>query len=237
MHHRRVLVVAAAILALQHFSPVSAQAGFVASVTGAAVVIAPPANCTPGVIASNQYQIWQESTGTFSGPVQVDLAGQTGSYDGLTNYTPLSATLAKGTPYDSTMVQLNAPANVANISPMATITFTGKIMGLALFGTSLDATDIYGNPTTVYPHGLPTLFLQTRGIDFAHNDRLAISTDGKTLSLQLTSGLGAIDQIRVFTSTAQAPEPASLAIWAIGGVILGVRCRRSRANRRYSNCL
>ena len=63
------------------------------------------------------------------------------------------------------MIQLDPTSPYPTTPATASITFTNKIIGIALFGPSLDASDIYGNPTTVYPHGLPNLFLQTRGID------------------------------------------------------------------------
>ena len=43
----------------------------------------------------------------------------------------------------------------------------------ACSGPSLNASDIYGNPKTIYPTGLPNLFLQTRGIDYTHADMLS----------------------------------------------------------------
>jgi hypothetical protein len=211
-----------------------AKAGFVASVTGSADVISAPASSAPGSLVSNNYQVWDESTGKLSANLAVDLAGLPGNYDGLTNYSPLGTTLAKGTAYDSVMIQLDPTSPYPTVSPTASINFTNKIIGIALFGTSLDASDIYGNPTTVYPHGLPNLFLQTRGIDFTHTDMLSISSNGKTLTLQLPANFGVFDQIRVFTSV---PEPASLFVWsAIGLVFVGrvgpVRILRAYTSRR-----
>ncbi len=208
-------------------APAAARGGFVASVSGAADLISPPPSSVPGALVSDRYQVWDETSGKLSANLSVDLAGQPGNYDGLTNYNPLGTVLPKGTAYQSVMVQLDPTAPFPTNSPMASITFTNKIIGLALFGTSLDASDIYGNPTTIYPHGLPNLFLQTRGIDFTHSDRLSISSDGRTLSLQLPAVFGVFDQIRVFTAATAAPEPASLAIWSVLGLsIVGYRRRR-----------
>ncbi len=85
----------------------AAHAGFIASTTGAINVIAAPASAMPGAIPSNNYQAWDESTGSIAAPLAVDMLGQPGSYDGLTNFSPLSGTLAAGTKYDSVMVQLD----------------------------------------------------------------------------------------------------------------------------------
>lgn len=212
-----------------------AHAGFVASVTGDAVVISPPASSIPGALVSNQIQVWDESTGKLSANLSVDLAGQTGNYDGLTNYTTLGAVLPKGTAYDSVMVQLDPKSPYRTTSVMASITFTNKILGVALFGPSLDASDIYGNPTTVYPHGLPNLFLQTRGIDFTHADHLSISSNGKTLTLQLPANYGIFDQIRVFTAASGAPEPASLLVWSTIGLVMVGRKYPGRVLRSYTS--
>ena len=204
----------------------AANAGFIASTTGAIDVISPPSVAI--FKTSNSYQAWQESTGTLSAPLKVDELGQSGSFDGLTNYKPLSGTLAAGTAYASTMIQLDPGLVLRPKDPIASITFTGKIIGLALFGPSLDASDVYGNPSTIYPHGLPTLFMQGRGIDMLHNDRFSVSSDGKTLTLQLTAGFLELDEIRVFTDPASTsvPEPMSLAIWSGVGlvVVLKKRC-------------
>jgi hypothetical protein len=199
----------------------SAHAGFVASVSGQAVVIPPPPSSVPGALTSNELQVWDETSGKLSSNLAVDLAGQPGNYDGLTNYSTLGTTLAKGTSYDSVMIQLDPTSPYPTQSVTASITFSNKIIGLALFGPSLNASDIYGFPKTIYPTGLPNLFLQTRGINYSHADRLSISSNGKTLTLQLPATYGVFDQIRVFTAAASgAPEPASLFVWSTMGLVL-----------------
>jgi hypothetical protein len=199
----------------------SAQAGFVASVSGQAVVISAPASSVPGALTSNELQVWDETSGKLSANLSVDLAGQAGNYDGLTNYSTLGTTLQKGTAYDSVMIQLDPTSPYPTQSVMASITFSNKIIGLALFGPSLNASDIYGYPKTIYPTGLPNLFLQTRGIDYTHADRLSISNNGNTLTLQLPASYGVFDQIRVFTAAATgAPEPASLFVWSTMGLVV-----------------
>jgi hypothetical protein len=199
----------------------SAQAGFVSSVSGQAVVIAAPSSSAPGALTSNELQVWSETSGTISSNLTLDLGAHPGNYDGLTNYTNLGTTLAQGTKYESVMIQLD-PASPYPTQPVtATINFTNKIIGIALFGSSLNASDIYGMPKTIYPTGLPNLFLQTRGIDYTHADRLSISSNGQSLSLQLPATYGVFDQIRVFTAVASgAPEPASLLVWSTMGLMI-----------------
>jgi hypothetical protein len=230
---RRIVPCCAFGLVLPILSASAAHAGFIASTTGAINVISPPSSAVPGALTSNNYQAWDETSGAISAPLQVNMLGQPGAYDGLSNYAPLAGTLVTGTKYDSVMVQLDPKTTFPAQSPIASITFTGKIIGLALFGQSLDASDIYGNPSTTYPHGLPSIGTQTRGIDFTHDDRFSITNNGLTLNLQLTAGFGDFDEIRVFAAPAAAsvPEPASLAIWSGFGLMLAFR-RRSLLNLR-----
>jgi hypothetical protein len=198
----------------------AAQAGFVASVSGQAQVIAAPASSAPGALTANELQVWDESSGKLSSSLSLDLGGTLGNYDGLTNYTSLGVTLPKGTAYDSVMIQLDPTSPYSTQPVMGSITFTNKIIGVALFGPSLNSSDIYGFPKTIYPTGLPNLFLQTRGIDYTHSDRLSISNNGMTLTLQLPANYGMFDQIRVFTAASGAPEPASLFVWSTMGLMV-----------------
>jgi len=142
MHHILRRIVPSIAIGLLVLVAPAAHAGFIASTTGAVNVIAAPPSALPGALLSNNYQAWDESSGTISTPVQVNMLGQPGSYDGLSNFAPLSGTLANGTKYDSVMVQLDPKTTFPAQSPIASITFTGKIIGLALFGPSLNASDI-----------------------------------------------------------------------------------------------
>jgi hypothetical protein len=232
---QRVLrrIVPACAFALVLVIAPAAHAGFIASTTGAIQVISAPAQAVPGAILSNDYQAWNESSGTISAPLQVDMLGQPGSYDGLSNFTALGGTLAAGTKYETVMIQLDPKTTFPAQSPIASITFTGKIIGLALFGPSLNASDMYGNPSTVYPSSLPPIGTQGRGINRTHNDRFSISSNGMTLNLQLTAGFGAFEQIRVFLAPAvtSVPEPMSLAIWSSIGLVAVLK-RRSLRRRK-----
>ncbi|HET6323763.1 MAG TPA: hypothetical protein VFG04_03605 [Planctomycetaceae bacterium] len=229
MHQVLRRIVPCCAFGLVFLSATATRAGFIASTTGPVDVISAPASATPGSLVSNSYQAWDESTGTISSPLQVNMLGQAGQYDGLTNYSTLNGTLAAGTKYDSVMVQLDPKTGFPPQSPIATLTFTGKIIGLALFGPSLDGSDVYGNPSTTYPHGLPAIGVQNRGIDMTHNEKFSVSSDGLTLSLQLAGGFGSFDEIRIFTAPAVAsvPEPMSLAIWSGIGLVVVLKRRSS----------
>jgi hypothetical protein len=227
MHQVLRRIVPCCALGLLGLTASAAQAGFIASTTGAINVISPPSSAMPGALTSNNYQAWDESSGKLSAPLQVNMLGQPGSYDGLSNFSTLGGTLAAGTKYDSVIVQLDPKTTFPAQDPIATITFTGKIIGLALFGPSLNASDIYGSPSTIYPTGLPSIGTQGRGLNMTHDNRFSISSNGLTLTLQLTAGFGAFEQMRIFTAPAVAsvPEPFSLAIWSGIGLVLVLKRR------------
>lgn len=233
MHQVLRRIVPCSALGLLLLCGPAARAGFIASTTGAIDVISAPASAVPGALTSNSYQAWDESTGMIGAPLQVNMLGQTGAYDGVSNFTPLAGTLATGTKYDSVMVQLDPKTTFPAQDPIASITFTGKIMGLALFGPALDASDVYGSPTTTYPHGLPPIGTQGRGLNRTHDNRFSITNNGMTLNLQLTAGFGGFEEIRIFAAPAVAgvPEPMSLAIWSGIGLVVVLK-RRSTSNRK-----
>ncbi len=209
----------AALVAAVILMPAPASAGFVVSVTGTGNLVAPPADASPGAFQSNSISVWEESSGAIVSDLAVDHDGTAGSYKGNDDFSGLGTTLTAGTKYNSTAVHLDLIDRGIS-SAKAVITFSTKIIGIALFGAAVDASDIYGAPGTTYPTGaVPTVGLDTRGIDFRANDMFEISPDGKTLSLHITGkGLG-FDQFRVFTSG--VPEPASLAVWALIGSATG----------------
>jgi hypothetical protein len=231
MRDRKRWLIPCIALAIVLANAAHMPAGFVASVSGAAQLISPPASALPGALLSNNYQVWNETSGTLTAPVQVNQAGQPGSYDGLSNFSALGTTLPAGTQYATVFINFDPSTIYPQQSPIASITFTGKIIGLALFGPTLNATDIYGNPSTVYPTNLPGLFLGNRGLRLAHDQRFSISANGMTLSLQLTAGFGELEQIRVFVAAAPVPEPTSCVIWAVAGAVFAVGRRRRKAVR------
>jgi len=203
-------------------------AGFATSVTGNGALVAPPASAVADT--STLYQVWNESQGTLSTTFSVENNGAPGSYNGLSPGT--STTLTSGTPYGTTLVQLNPGLAGTVHSGFADITFSSKIIGIALRGVSLDATDIYGHPGTVYPTGYGTPS-DNRGIDFRTNDRFTILSGGTELKVGFTTNNFSLDEIRVFTAgsaTSGVPEPASLVVWSLVGIVVtgGSWWRRQR---------
>jgi hypothetical protein len=226
---KKTLLVSGSALALVLLAtPVFA--GFAVTVTGNGVLAAPPASAVPGADASPLYQVFNENSGTLASSVTLDYNGTPGSYNGLSAFTP--TTLAAGTAFGTTMVQLDPEIAGVVHSGIATITFSTAILGIALRGTSLDSTDPLGHPGTTYPTGYSPAAPDTRGIDFRTNDRFTVSADGKTLTVALTANFKGFDELRVFTAGGAAsgvPEPASLVVWSVlGAVVAGGTWLRRR---------
>jgi hypothetical protein len=230
---KRNLFVGAAALTMALFAT-PLFAGFATAVTGNGALVPPPVNAQADTSLS--YQVWNESQGTLSTTFTVENNGTVGAYNG-TNASTMGtpATLTSGTTYGTTMVQLNPGIDGGAggfHAHTADITFSSKIIGIALVGTSLGNTDIYGAPGTTYPTGYGTPS-DNRGIDRG-NDSFTISASGTQLEVKFTDNHFSLDEIRVFTagsgSSSGVPEPASLAVWSLIGVVVagGSWWRRQR---------
>jgi hypothetical protein len=190
-------------------------------------LVTPPANAMADT--SLNYQVWNEQLGTLASPVTLDFNGAVGSYNGTSTFTP--TTLAAGTTFGTTYVQLNPGVDGIVHSGEATIQFSSPIIGIALQNPFLDQTDNLGAPGTTYPtgYGIPS---DNRGIDNRTNDAFIVSNGGKTLEVLFTTNFDAYDSIRVFTANNSSfvPEPASLIVWSVLGTVMtgGAWWRRQR---------
>lgn len=226
-----------AVAALSASWPVTALASFGVTVSGDAVQISPPpADATRGSLQPTDggmdlYATWFESAGNIPvGGLDVDHDGRLGSFSGdqfqdAAFVSDLATTLAAGTPYRSYIIHFDPIKNYTVPSgPVATFAFDHRIIGMSLFGPSLDAGDLagLGAAGTLYPTGLVK-----RGLDEANNkDQFTVSAFGNVLTVDLTANGSGFDQLRVFTT---APELGALTIWlAIGIVILAAVLWRRR---------
>jgi len=214
------------------FCAAPAFAGFAVSasgnVPGGTGLISPPGNAVTNT--SLTYQIWNEQQGTLASPVAVDNNGTVGSYSGLSPGTP--ATLAAGTPFGTTYVQLNPGVNGVVHSGIATILFSSKIIGVALTGTNLQATNVLGAAGTTYYSG-PTNNSNNGGSVVGKSNQFFTITDGGLeLQVALTANFDGFKDIRVFTANnaTTVPEPASLIVWSVLGTVIsgGAFWRRQR---------
>jgi hypothetical protein len=208
-----------------------AFAGFAISATGnvpggTGIVAAPP-NAVADT--SLTYQIWNEQQGTLSSNVAVDNNGSVGNYNGLSPGT--STTLASGTAYGTTYVQLNPGVNAIVHSGTATILFSSKIIGLALSASNLQSTNVYGAPGTTYPSGPGDPSNNGGSIVGKTNQFFSITDGGLELEVALGANFGGFKDIRVFTANnSVVPEPASLIVWSVLGTVIsgGAWWRRQR---------
>jgi hypothetical protein len=228
---RKFLVGLSALGAM--FCATPAFAGFAISATGNVPstvngLVSPPLNAVADT--STTYQVWNETEGTLSTNVAVDNTGANGSYSGLSPGT--SGTLASGTTYGTTYIQLNPGINGVVHSGEVTILFSSKITGIALSAANLNASNIYGSSTTTYPPfpGSPN---NNGGSILTKNNQFFNITDGgRELQVFLTANYDGFKDIRVFTANNSTfvPEPASLMVWTVLGTVLtgGAWWRRQR---------
>jgi hypothetical protein len=228
---RKSLLVGAAALTFLCATPTFA--GFAISATGSlggsAALVAPPPSALGDV--STAYQVWNESSGKLASSVTLENNGAVGSYAGAPpSSVGTSTTLAAGTAYGTTMVQLNPGLAGTVHSGEAIIMFSSKIIGIALSGFtngtpgSLDKTDVYGAPGTTYPtnYSSPN---NNRGIIGKTNQSFVITDGGLELEVRLTGNNFGFKELRVFTSGSATgvPEPASIAIWSLAGTFFAGR--------------
>lgn len=125
--------------------------------------------------------------------------------------------LAAGAVVDSHMIFLNTPEGAAERHANVVWSFSGDILGVmsARNGGNIANSDFLGSPSTTYPGAFGF-----RGLE--SNDSYAILGNTLTLSMRVTTPG---DWIRVVTSAAAVPAPATLGLMALGLLGLGLRRR------------
>jgi hypothetical protein len=229
---RKLLVGFSALGVLFYAAP--AFAGIALSATGNVPptltgLVTPPANVVADT--SLTYQIWNEQLSTLTSPVSVDNNGAVGSYSGLSPGT--GTTLATGTPFGTTYIQLSPGVDGLVHSGEATILFSSKIIGLALSSTNLQNTNIYGAAGTTYPSPNAGGANNNGGSIVGKTNQFFTITDGgRELEVALTANFDGFKDIRVFTAgnSSFVPEPASLIVWSVLGTVItgGAFWRRQR---------
>lgn len=183
-----------------------------------------PADARVGKAESADIQIWLESTGRTAAAYATDHNGSdVALVDGPGDATPGS--VAAGTLYRSYMVHYD-PVLSGLQTNSGSVTFATRIIGI-MFTPPPAGTNNLGNSDAL---GGGTLFPpasnNNRGLELgtsANSDRFSISGGGKTLTLINLGVNGNLDQMRVLTAT---PEPMSLALWSVTGLVGAVVARR-----------
>jgi hypothetical protein len=196
--------------------------------TGAVTPVSPPPSLLRNAFESDTTIALIEERTNFSlpGAVSLDVDGTPGLYNDFPDMT--GGVLSAGERVDIHILHFD-PVGIPRTPVRATgsVTFARPIIGLALLRSTLDASDVYGAPGTIYPTlALPSFReFELNGGGTGVSDTAQISPDRLTLSLNW-GGTEFFDQLRVFTAV---PEPSSLAMLCslvLGGALLGARRAR-----------
>lgn len=125
----------------------------------------------------------------LTAPVAVDVVGSGG------------ATIPAGTTVDVFFVHLPKPDPARVLPTVASLRFSGKVLGIATTPANLAATDALGDPALSYAGSDPG-----RGFEPGDGDALSLSADKHALTLR-SAAPGDRDELRVFVAAPAATAP------------------------------
>jgi hypothetical protein len=188
----------------------------ISSVAGAATEVSAPSSAVKNAYTSaSEIRVWFEGASETGGSLITDHNGKDGTYVNPTVPGSVSGLLR------SYMVHFD-PNGLADVHLVGSITFENPILGLFLTIPRLVASDVLRGGTT-YEGG------HNRGLELAepagsqYNDIFTISTDRKTLTVNLQTGTTSFDEVRVVTAV---PEMATIGSWGLLGLGFVVALRR-----------
>lgn len=197
-----LVLVSTIVSAIAPLALAAAASAAITSVSGQAVLIAPPVNATYGSLPGPPVMCWNEQSGVSSTAVLVNTVGN-GTFTGG-SYGP---TVAGGV-FDSHMLHFDASTGVA--VAQGSVTFSGNIVGVIYENNLLDISDgPLGFGGTTYATGDPfrsmTSILGTT----------SYSVSGNTLNFTLWANSSPawpnkMVQLRVLTDAVPAPGVAAL---------------------------
>jgi hypothetical protein len=200
----RKVLIGAAVLATSLVAAGSGSSAIVGT-TGADVQIAPPVSVIPGALESDtQMESFDEKQDiALPSAVPVDISTP-GLYDSSASLTP--GTIPAGTRVSSEFVHCDKLGSTgAHLQLDGTVTTDSDILGIAILGPTLDASDaILGDAGTVYPTGDPQRRLNLDG----QNDFVLYQVNRRTVEVHcdITSD---VDQVRIITAGNQPPSCTS----------------------------
>lgn len=187
----------------------SSTSGAIISTSGDGLQIAPPLSCAVGALPGPQTaHCWDELQGIAITGLNVDMVNNPGS-----SGAPVAGTISGVV--DSHFIHVE---DFSGLPPaVGTVTFNNPIIGVAIFNTTLDNTDIYGAAGTTYPTFFPNRDLTFNGSFFSINSNVL------TFNLTNISPVLGVMQLRVFT---RVPTPGVVSVAGLAGIAALRRSRR-----------
>jgi hypothetical protein len=187
---RPVVLVALILTAL--LTVATAASAAIISTSGQVVQIPPPPSVM-GDLESNDHMFAfdEQQNVTLASALAVDIT-TAGVYDDQADLTP--GTIPAGTVVNSHFVHADKVGEGGGgVNLEGTVTFDTDIVGIALVGATLDASDFLGAPGTVYPTGK-----EQRQIALDSKDFVIWQVDNRTVVVH--SNVNAhVDQVRIIT--------------------------------------
>ncbi len=186
----------------------------------------PPADVSQNALESNStmYAFQEQENLILTNDIRVN-AIDPGLYDDTTDL--VIGNLPKGIAVNSYFVTSDRNADEPGFPDLSgTMTFENDILGVIVLSTDLTTSDSdLGAAGTLYTTGV--IADQLRGLELRQGllDSIEISPDRRTITINARSIL-ARDQIRIVTAV---PEPASLGLIVLGGVIAAFSRRQKIA--------
>lgn len=187
--------------------------------TGQCVVIPAPANVSLGVLESDtQICVFAEKQGVIlSNAINVDITNP-GTSPSATGKNFSDGVISAATAVSSFYTHFDNIGDVNAAYCSGSITFDTDVLGIILTSPNLGGSETeVGFPGTIYDINS---VLEINATD--KSDEITLSSDRRTVTLNLGCSTGA-DDVRIIT--AAVPEPASLSLLALPGMLLLMRRR------------
>ncbi len=184
----------------------------------------PPGDVSQNALESNttMYAFQEQENLILNNDIRVNILDP-GFYDDTSDL--VIGSIGKGTAVNSYFVHSDRNPDEPGFPDLSgTITFANDILAVIVLAPDLTSSDSdLGAPGTLYATG--AIADQLRGLELRQGllDSIDISADRRTITINSRSIL-ARDELRIITAV---PEPASLGLIAIGGVIAAFSRRRA----------